>query len=330
MADAYLASHPAASGYHASGWLGVFRRAFGHEPLCLLAHAGTEIVGALPLVAFRTALFGRFVVSLPFVNYGGIIADTPIAANALLKAAVAETHRISGKYLELRHDTRHFPELPCKSHKVAMRLPLERTVEQQWARIDRKIRNQVRKAEKSGFVAAAGGVELLADFYDVFAENMRDLGTPVYGRGFFREILATFPNATRVFCIRAGSRPVAASVVFWHGETIEVPWASTLRRFNPQCPNVLLYWEMVKFAVESEFRVFDLGRSTPDEGTFHYKKQWGAVPYPLVWEYWVADGSRPPDVSPRNPRYERAIGLWKRLPVAVTRLVGPPLVRGIP
>src|SRR5262249_38334220 len=196
--------------------------------------------------------------------------------------------------------------------------------------LDRKVRNQVRKAEKAGLTAEHGGLELLQCFYQVFARNMRDLGTPVYGMQFFKEVLSTFPDSTRIFVVRHATRPVAASVVSWHRDVIEVPWASSLREFNPHCANTLLYWQMLRFAVERGFPTFDFGRSTPDEGPFRFKRQWGAEPHELVWEYWMSSNNGIPDISPKNPRYSRAIALWRRLPLGLTTMVGPRVARGIP
>jgi hypothetical protein len=162
----------------------------------------------------------------------------------------------------------------------------------------------------------------------------------VYGIRWFREILEAFPNSSRIFTVLAGEQPVAASLVYWRGglrdardgrpDVVEVPWASALREFNSQCANVFLYWEMVRFAVDRRFARFDLGRSTPGEGTFHFKRQWGAEPRELVWEYWTAADGSLPDLSPKNPRFERAIAAWRRLPVGLTKVLGPRIVRHIP
>jgi FemAB-related protein (PEP-CTERM system-associated) len=328
--DAYVSRHPEASAYHVFGWREIISKAFGHETRYLTAQSPEGIRGVLPLVLFRSRIFGRFVVSMPFLNYGGVLADSPEAAEALVAAAVDETRRAGATYLELRHTRQLFPRLQAKRHKVAMAVALQSSEDAQWQAIDRKVRNQVRKGQKSGLRIAQGGAELLGAFYAVFARNMRDLGTPVYGIGWFREILRGFPDASRLFVVYAGLQPVAGSFVLWHRSTIEVPWASALREFNPQCANVLMYWEMLRFAVERGFRTFDLGRSTPGEGTFHFKRQWGAEPRELVWEYWTADGGALPDLSPKNPKFERAIAAWRRLPVGVTRVLGPPVVRHIP
>jgi FemAB-related protein (PEP-CTERM system-associated) len=326
----YVGAHAGASVYHHRDWGGLVERVFGHRTRYLAACAGNDIVGVLPLVLFKTPLFGRFSASMPFVNYGGIVADGEAAARTLLAAAIDETKSAGGSYLELRHTKRCFPELPVSTHKVEMILPLEATIDDQWRVLDRKLRNQVRKAEKSGLTVERGGLELLESFYGVLAHNMRDLGSPVHSKRFFAEILATFPQRTRLLCVRLDGVPVAASFVIWNGEDIEVPWASALRAYNPLCPNVLLYWDMLRFSIENRFARFDFGRSTPNEGTFNFKQQWGAAPHPLYWEYWLRDAGSLPDRSPKNPRFNAAISAWQRLPLAVTNAIGPLIVRGIP
>ena len=328
--DAYVATRAGASFYHRAAWAGVIERSFGHTTRYLTAWSGGAIVGVLPLVLCKTWFFGRFITSMPFVNYGGVVADPGDAAAALLSAAIDAAKATGSSSLELRHVDRMFPDLPARTHKVAMVLSLQPTVDGQWQGLDRKLRNQVRKAEKSGLTVASGGVELLDAFYDVLAHNMRDLGSPVHAKRFFRDVLTTFREESRVFVVSLESKPIAASVVLWRGAQLEVPWASAMRAYNPLCPNVLLYWAMLKFGIERGFARFDFGRSTPLEGTYQFKQQWGAAPEPLHWEYWLSGGQSLPDRGPTNPKFMRAIALWRRLPVAVTRAIGPWIVRNIP
>jgi serine/alanine adding enzyme len=326
----YVSRHPLASTYHRPEWTQVIRRAFGHRTAYLVASHHGQPVGVLPLVFFNSRLFGRFSVSMPFLNYGGVLADNAVVESALLDRAVSETRRSGGTHLELRHVRQHFTALVPKRHKVAMELHLAGDVDAQWNALDRKVRNQVRKAEKSALEITHGGAELLREFYTVFAHNMRDLGTPVYARAFFEEVLTTFPSETRVFVVRLQQRPIAASLVHWYRDTIQVPWASALRDFNPLCPNVLLYWHMIRYGIEQRFRVFDFGRSTPGEGTYNFKKQWGAEPRQLVWEYWMADGHAMPELNTKNPKFGRVIRAWQRLPVRVATTLGPWVVKNIP
>ena len=328
--DAFVASHAAASSYHRAIWLDVIQRAFGHETKYLVAESARRIVGVLPLVFFKSRLFGRFAVSMPFLNEGGMLADNPEAERSLLQAAVDEVQRFGGSHLELRHRRQCFNDLTPRRHKVAMELRLAPTIDVQWQGLDRKVRNQIRKAEKSGLEVRDGGLELVDQFYAVFARNMRDLGTPVYDIRWFREVLAAFPEDARLFVVSHQGRPIAASLVHRYRETLEVPWASALREYNPLCGNVLLYWYMLQYGVASGAGIFDFGRSTPGEGTFHFKKQWGAEPRELVWEYWTANDEPFPDVSPKNPKYRLAIGAWQRLPMAVANALGPRIVRNIP
>jgi serine/alanine adding enzyme len=328
--DAFVASCATATGYHGWRWRQVFENAFGHEAVYLAAVQRGEIVGILPLVIFRSALFGRFAVSLPFVNYGGVCARDPAVAALLVEQAgtIAADARLA--HVELRHTDRQLPALQARQHKVGMRLNLAPAAEDAWNAFDRKVRNQIRKAEKSGLVVRAGDGGLLRRFYDVFARNMRDLGTPVYSIRFFEEVLAAFPETSRVFLVEQGDTPIGGAIALIHGDTLEVPWASSLREHRSLCPNNLLYWQIIQYAIEKGLSTFDFGRSTPNEGTFEFKKQWGARPFPLYWEYVLVGDAALPDMSPANPRFRAAVATWKRLPITVTNWAGPHIVRSIP
>jgi FemAB-related protein (PEP-CTERM system-associated) len=207
---------------------------------------------------------------------------------------------------------------------------LEPDTEKAWECLDRKVRNHVRKANKSELIARVGGAELLDRFYGVFARNMRDLGTPVYARRFFAEVLAAFPDAARVFVVDRGDLTVAGAITLSHRDTLDNPWASSLREYRSLAPNTLLYWRMLEHAIETRHSMFDFGRSTPGEGTFQFKQQWGAEPTPLNWEYVLANGRTLPNLSPSNPKFRAAIALWTRLPLAVANRLGPHIVRSIP
>ena len=326
--DAYVVTHPDSAGYHEWAWRGVFEGAFGHRGLYLVAR-GVEgsVVGVLPLVEIRSALFGRTLTSLPFVNFGGVLADSDAVASALVNEAARLAGSRGCKHVELRHIVRRFEHLPCKQHKVTMRLPLAPGM---WERIDRKARNQVRKAEKSDLTVSRGGSELLEEFYKVFARNMRDLGTPVYAPRVFQEVAGAFPDRVRIIVVRLKNTAVAAGFTYRTRGLVEIPWASSIRDYNPLCPNHLLYWHAIETAVAEGAETFDFGRSTPGEGTFKFKEQWGAQPVPLHWEYWLESGKVLPDQSPKNPKFRLMIETWKRLPLWVANVVGPPIVRQIP
>ena len=325
--DAYAIDHPDATGYHTWAWRRVFARAFGHESFYLMATSGQAIVGALPLVHIRSPLFGRSLTSMAFLNYGGLIADSAAVAEALLGEARILAKRLGCPHVELRHVGRRFPELPCREHKVTMLLPLQQGM---WEALDRKVRNQIRKAQKSELTTERGGANLLDEFYQVFARNMRDLGTPVYSRALFANVLGQFPDRAAIHVVRKGSTPIAAGLTFQTAGRVEVPWASSIRDFNALCPNHLLYWHIIETAVERGCGLMDFGRSTPNEGTFKFKEQWGAQPVPLHWEYVMVEGHELPTIAAGNPKFRAMVAAWKRLPLPVAGLLGPGIVKGIP
>ncbi len=328
--EAYVLRTPGASGYHRLIWLRIIGEAFGHQAYPLAVYTQGRISGILPLVFVAGSLFGRFLVSVPFVNYGGMLADDEPSARALLEEARLLMERLGARSVELRHTGKPGLDLPARGHKVSMILPLPEDPERLWGGFKDKVRNQVRKAWKNGLETVEGGPELLDDFYRIFCVNMRALGTPVYGRVFFERILHHLPEAARILSVRRDGLCLAAGITYRHGETMEMPWASSLPEFRPLCANVLLYWEAMQRACLAGCGIFDFGRSSPDSGPWRFKQQWGSTPLPLTWEYLLAPGMDLPDLNTQSPRFQAAINVWKRLPLAVTNFLGPRIVRCIP
>lgn len=328
--DAYVAAHAHATGYHRWSWRQVFARGLGHRTHYLVARANGVVAGVLPAVEVSSRLFGRALSSLPYVNYGGVLASSPEAADALLAAATRYARSRRLHYVVFRHIDRQLPQLPVRTHKVTMLLDLPPTIDALWAALDKKVRNQIRKAEKSGLRCVDGGEELLDTFYAIFARNMRDLGTPVYGRVLFAEILRQHADGARLHIVYLGDVPIAGGLSYASGTTIEVPSASSLREHRALCPNHLMYWSILRQAITSGRTRFDFGRSTPDDGTYAFKEQWGARPVPLHWEYQLIDEAGVPEEDRHSPRYQSRIAAWQKLPVWLATLIGPHLARRIP
>ena len=328
--DAYVEQHPEATQYHQHAWPELIARAFGHRPIFLIAFRDEKPAGVFPLVLMQSRWFGCFLVSLPFVNYGGLLGESEEVEQALWVKAQEIARQSKSQHVEARH-VRPRPFISHrKQHKVGMILQLAEDADAQWKAFDPKLRNQIRKAERSSLTARFGGIHDLSGFYEVFAQNMRDLGTPVYSQGFFEEVLQTFAGTATVCSVLLDNRVVAAGIAMTYRDSMEMPWASSLRDARPLCPNNLLYWTVIQHAIKLGLRQFDFGRSTPGEGTYNFKEQWGAQPLPLSWEYWTASSAGLPDLSPKNPQYGMAIQAWKRLPLWLTKAVGPRIVRHIP
>jgi serine/alanine adding enzyme len=214
---------------------------------------------------------------------------------------------------------------------VSMWLPLPASADALWQQLGSKLRAQIKKGQSAGLRCETGGIALLDDFYRVFSTNMRDLGTPVYGKDFFANLLQSAPGQpTLVLCRDAQGQAVGGSLLLRHQGRMEVPWASTLRSANKLNANMALYWHMLSHACAQGCHTFDFGRSTQDAPTFRFKKQWGAQPVPLHWHYWMAGGQALPKLNPDNPKFRAAIAVWQRLPVWLTRLIGPWVVKYLP
>jgi len=327
----YVLSSPLSTGYHQCGWRRVIEEAFGHPTYYVVVHnQGGALQGVLPLVFLASRGFGRFLVSLPFVNYGGGIADS-VQAHRVLEAQVVElAQELRADHIEFRHQARMDTAWVATERKVSMRLLLPSSYELLVKEFSSKLRSQVRRAQKEGMTARIGGIECLDEFYTVFSRCMRDLGTPVYAKGFFAKILEVFPKEARICVVSHGQTPVAAGFLYGFRSSLEIPWAASDKRFNKLAPNMLLYGTVLEFACQQGFHVFDFGRSSPDSGTYRFKAQWGAQPHQLYWYYWMKDGRAVPQLNPQNPKYALAIGLWQKFPIAVANLIGPHLVKYLP
>ena len=329
--DRFVESAPAACAYHRYAWRHVVRQAFGHATYYFAAReASGEIIGVLPLVRLKSLLFGDFLISLPYFNFGGVLARSDAVAEQLTDAAVEQARELGCRHLELRHSANACPDWPVRTDKVAMLLPLPDSAEALLKKLPSKLRSQIKRPLREGAVSASGGAELLDEFYDVFARTMHSLGTPVYPRRFFSAILDALPERTRLFVVRVQGRAVAAGLTVAHGAGLEIPWAASLRSANALSVNMLLYWNVLEYACEQGFKTFDFGRCTPDSGTYRFKKQWGAEASQLYWHYWLRNGGEPPRLNPANPKYHFAVSAWRRLPLALANRLGPLIVRNLP
>jgi len=317
--------------YHHFEWKYLFESVFGHDCYYLLARDETsQAIGLLPLVHLKSRLFGNFLVSTPCFNYCGILAGQAAVRAALVERASSLAEEVGASHVELRHRAAVSLDLPHRLDKVSMQLALPATGDELWSAFSSKLRAQIRRPQKEGAVCEEGDVELLDDFYSVFARNMRDLGTPVYPKNLFAEICERFSERVRLFVVRINDQPVAAAYTIGYRDTLEIPSASSLREFNRYSPNMLLYWSVLRYAVSQGYKLFDFGRTSRASGSYRFKKQWGAEPQDLAWHYILQQGDELPQINPDNPKYRLAVNLWRRLPVPIANLLGPQVVKHLP
>ena len=329
--DAYVDSAAGAEIYHRFAWKRLLEDVFSHECHYLLARDAQDVpCGVLPLAHLKSRVFGNFLVSIPCFNYCGILAADDDARTALKSSALELARGLGASHVELRHRSHVELDLPFRDDKVSMQLPLPESAEQLWASFPSKLRSQIRRPKKEGAVCQRGGIELLDEFYQVFARNMRDLGTPVFPRQMFSKIYDLFPEQTEFYVVRLGNKPVAGAYTVGYRDTVEIPSASALREYSRCAPNMLLYWTVLQSVIEQGYKVFDFGRASKDSGSYRFKRQWGAEEQPLTWHYVLNVGSEIPKINPDTPKYRFAMNVWRRLPVPVANFLGPQVVKHLP
>ncbi|HKI95664.1 MAG TPA: FemAB family XrtA/PEP-CTERM system-associated protein [Gemmatimonadales bacterium] len=327
--DACVRSSAGGTHYHLWAWRGVLQRVFKHDCPYLAAHDEQgRLRGVLPLVRVKSLVFGHYLVSMPYLNYGGPLG-TPDAVRALAAAAADLARSDGAKLLELRSAIPLDVDLPVSHRKITVLLELpEGDAAPLWDGLKAKVRSQVRRPMKEG-VTVAFGRDQIDGFYHVFAHHMRDLGTPVQPRALFERIEAAFGENVWFGCARLDGRPIAVGCGFHWGDEFEMTWASALASYNRIAPNMLLYWEFMARCVREGVRTFNFGRCTPGGTTHRFKRQWGGRDVPLWWYQWSRDATAGTP-SPDDGAYALGPRLWRHLPVSVATALGPRIVRGIP
>ena len=336
--DRYVQASPACVHYHLSGWKTVLERTYGNRTCYLGACSGADVQGILPLAFVSGFPSVPHLASLPYLSYAGLAASTRAAAAEMLLAADSRRIDFGARYVEMHnltdaagsHDTSSQSAsraLTTHTDKVRMVLPLSDNPDRLWKAFDPKVRNQVRKATKSGLRVEIGGREFLESFYPVFAENMRDLGSPVHRFALFVNAFDIFPAHFKCFIVLKDDTPIGGAIFLAFKGLAEVPWASSKREYFQYCPNNLLYWEVLKHACALGLGEFDFGRSSKESGTYRFKEQWGAKPRPLYWQYALPERSSAPDPSHTGAKARLMVRVWQSLPLPLANALGP-RVRG--
>lgn len=327
--DAYVRSRPGATFFHLAGWQRVVARTFGYQGRHLMALGAGGVTGVLPLFLVRGFPTGRTLVSTPMAVYGGIAADDEASAQALLVAAQALGRELGVRYVELR-DGMRMPSLHEKDLYVTFRKPIDPNPDVNMARIPRNQRRSIRIALDKGLTYRVGTHDLLDGFYHAYSHSVRNLGTPVYPKALFRNLLDEFGDRCFILAVYHEGRMVAGVQTFLHGGEVLPYYGGALKETFKFSVNDFMYWSLMGVAAERGCTVFDFGRSKKDSGSYHFKRHWGFEPTPLTYQFDLVRDKAVPDLTPRNPRFSVAIHVWRRLPLAVTERIGPAIIRFFP
>jgi FemAB-related protein (PEP-CTERM system-associated) len=330
--DRFVQAHPQATFFHLAAWADVLRHAFGQTPRFLLAEQDGAICGVLPLVHMRSLLFGNTLVSTPFCVYGGPLVGDAEIAEALLRRAAELLASSRATALELRLLDQ--PEsllgggwVGRDDLYVTFRRPIAASDDANLKAIPRKQRAMVRKGIEAGLTDQADhDVDRL---HGIYAESVRNLGTPVFPRRYFRLLRERFADALDVVTVRdPGGAAIASVLNFYWRDTVLPYYGGGTAAARAAHANDFMYWAVMRRAAARGCRLFDFGRSKIGTGAFAFKRNWGFEPMPLRLRYRLRPGHAIPDHNPLNPKYRLFIAGWKRLPLAVANRLGPFVVRG--
>ncbi|MBK8011272.1 MAG: FemAB family PEP-CTERM system-associated protein [Deltaproteobacteria bacterium] len=328
--DDFVRTHPEGTFFHLLGWRRVIARTYGRRAHYLYAESEGQVEGVLPLFDSGDRPFSRSLVSVPVGVSGGILANDDAAATLLRGAARALAERERIRCVEYKSERALFPEMATKADLyVTFRETLIGDREKQLAKIPRKSRAVIRAAERSHLRADFNRDDLEA-FLDIYALSLRNLGTPMFPRALFEQSLQVFPGACDFLSIRHAGRIVGVVMNYYFRDVMLPFYAGVLPEARDLGVNNYVYWVMLERGYDRGFRTFDFGRSKVGTGAYHFKRHFGMREEPLAYQYDLLDGAEMPNMNPTNPRYEKAIKTWQRLPIAATKLVGPWISRRIP
>lgn len=327
--DGYVDQHPDATIFHRAGWRQVIERSTGHRGSYLMALDQGRLVGIYPFFILSTRLFGTMGVSLPFVSYGGIVADGTDAEQALGDEAAKIARAAGCDHIELRQLHPLKSAWPTTDRKVVTEIPTNGGADAVFARLHSNVRNKIRKAEKNGVVVQQGA-EYLPEFYSIYSRNLRDLGTPVLTSRFFEAALDAFPSHVRVYRAVRQGKTVAAKMVVMDRNTCHFVWSASLREELCHAPVHAMNWKAIEDACQAGCLRIDLGRSTAESRHHDFKKYWGGESRNLPWSYQLLSRADLPGLNKESRKFALAIALWKRLPLGLSRMLGPPIARCLP
>jgi len=328
--DGYVRAHPAGTPFHLTAWNEAVARGCRQKSHYLLAERGERLAGVLPLGEVHSPLFGRALVSAPFAVGGGIVADDGDALALLADGAWAMARRLSCPSVELRGGMLPAAWAASETTYAGFARPLAADDEAELAAIPRKQRAEVRKALGLGLSVETGtSAADRAAHYAVYAESVRNLGTPVFPRRLFDAVLDAFGGDADILTVRRDGEPLASVLSLYHRGTVMPYWGGGTRAARTFRANDMMYYALMNHARRRGCTHFDFGRSKAGTGAFAFKRNWGFEPVPLRYAVRAADGERPREINPMSPKYRLQVALWQKLPLWLANRLGPAIARGL-
>jgi FemAB-related protein (PEP-CTERM system-associated) len=338
--DEFIQASSEGTFFHLLKWRNLIARNFGYEPFYLYVEREGQILGVLPLFLARSLLFGRSLISIPVGIYGGVVSRNEKTAMLLLRKAQELAHEYRAGHLEIRGNPYRESEAFCddlnnefrfkrKDHHVTFIREIDAKDEANFARIPRKQRRMIRQAQKNGLQSFMDDGRLW-DCFQVYAESLRNLGTPVYSYKYFQDLKKTFGDQCRILLVEYQRKIVAGVLSFIYKDQVLPYYGGSLPGYRHLAANDFMYWELLAFGAANGYRIFDFGRSKKDSGSFNFKRHWGFEPLSLPSFYYQVNGNEISDIRSLNSKLEWAIKVWRRLPLRLTMALGPRIAPHLP
>ncbi|MDQ7065672.1 MAG: FemAB family PEP-CTERM system-associated protein [candidate division KSB1 bacterium] len=328
--DQFVDAHEKGTFFHKIVWKNIIEKTFSYQSLYLACYKGLRLTGVLPLFYLKSIFGGKALISTPFGVYGGVLANDAESEKKLIHAAKDCAEELGASYIELRQQFAiQYPDLQIKDKLYCTFIQkISDSPEGNLALLPREARRLVRRA-------IANGLEVhftreIKEFYHIYAASVRNLGTPVFPVSLFENIFSEAGAQADILLVTHKGKGVAGVMSFYYKQTVLPYYGGSLPSKRYLAPNNYMYYSLINHASEKGISYFDFGRSKVNTGAYHFKRHMGFSPTPLPYQYYLMNGARIPNNNPLNPKFRLAIGIWRRLPLAMTKVIGPKIVKQFP
>jgi FemAB-related protein (PEP-CTERM system-associated) len=316
--------------FHTIGWKTVIERVFGYESRYFVVRERGRILALLPLFLVKKLIRGKALISVPFGVYGGVCGIHENAERLIIEKAQQLAKELGVDFLEFRHTEENSFSLPTKDLYVTFRRPIFPSDEENLKAVPRKQRRMIRQGINHNFKSQMGGGEYLKNFYYIYSQSLRNLGTPAFPFSFFQAISDEFGERCKILSVWSEGEMVAGVLTFFYKNHVMPYYAGSLPEYFKFAVNDFMYWELMSYGCKNGYKTFDFGRSKRDTGAFKFKEHWGFDPIPLPYQYFLPKDGKLPNLSPANPKIQPLIKMWKRFPLPLANFLGPRIVRYFP
>ncbi len=177
---------------------------------------------------------------------------------------------------KLKERTINFEDFQCR---YVIRIHLNgRTEDEVFAAFHSDHRRKIRIAIKNNVEIKIHGSEKADVFYSIMKETCERDGFELRSAEYFASILDAFGDKARLYLAYYENRPIAGAISVLWGDKVWYFYGASSNSDRKVMPNYLMQWEMIKWAIESNCRIYDfrgvagvIDESNPLFGLYRFK-----------------------------------------------------------